>query len=205
MRLAVAAVFAAFAGLAACSGPAEVADDRPIAIVSSGDPSDPREQEQNLDALHELLDRAREADANQVEAMNADEDGVPVGLPVEVLGPPSDPALTEEGALRRRHVDAFVAEGPHALLGVVTFEPARSESGDMLGFRIASIADDGAFVSDGGLQSGDVVRSVNGRSIVMPDAFIEVFDGLETADALTVEVLRDGQPLTFSWPIVDTE
>jgi len=200
-----AAVLALCAALAACSAPAEVSDDRPQVTVSSGDPSDPREQERNLDALHELLDRAREVDASEVEAMNADSDGMPVGLPVEVLGPPADPALTDDGALRRRHVDAFVEQGPHALLGVVTFEPARNASGDMLGFRIVSISDDGAFVTDGGLQSGDVVRSVNGRSIVMPDVFIEVFEGLTDADALTVEVQRGETPITFSWPIVDAE
>jgi type II secretory pathway component PulC len=148
------------------------------------------EQELNRAALEELRERAASAPASEASA------------PAE---PAPASALRDDGSLRRAAVQAFIARGPHALLGSVTLEPQRSEGGAMLGFRIDAIEDGGAFVMDGGLRVGDVVSRVNGHDITAPDEFMAAWDAIPEADRLVVEARRNGEALTLEWPIRDEE
>lgn len=162
--------------------------------------SNDREAELNQQALLELRERgaAERAAAAQADAARA----VPE-LPTQVLRPiTGPPALTPAGDLRRDAVVAFHALGPHALLGAVELIPAQRD-GSTIGFTLGQIQPGGAFISEAGLQTGDIVRRVNGRSIVLPDDFMEVFDTLPEADELVVDVLRGQEELELRWAIVD--
>lgn len=154
--------------------------------------------ERNRAALRELM-------ARQSERSDADSDTPPPRalpeLPVEVVRPSSH-ALTEDGQLRRGGVLAFVDQGPHAVLGAAVLLPARDESG-VIGFEVSEIHPSGRWIVEAGVQEGDVVRGVNGRSIVMPDEFMAVFESLSESDEIVVDLLRAGQELQLVFPIVD--
>jgi type II secretory pathway component PulC len=53
------------------------------------------------------------------------------------------------------------------------------------------------------VRPGDVVLSVNGRSIERPDAAHEVFQSLRSAPALVVRLVRDGKERTLTFEIAD--
>lgn len=193
-----AAAFLASAGLvgAACSGAARPDD---VQFVLEGPGRSAGERDANLAALDELRQRAlQNADAQPPEA-----EPDPNALEVVVLTPEAPSALTEDGALKRSAVLAFVEQGPHAVLGTVRLVPARTESGSVQGFRVDALLPGSGFVEAGGIRVGDVIASVNGRSIVLPDAFVAVWEELPTADSLSVEIVRDGERSRLEWPIRD--
>lgn len=178
--------------LCACAGTsASLPDDS----VLGGEGRTEHERELNRAALEELRERAVDAPERPTEPND--------GLAVVVLEPERPSALTEAGALKRSAVLEFLELGPHALLGAVTLEPARTQSGSAQGFRIAELHEGSAFLTEAGLQRGDIVSEVNGRSILLPDAFIEVWEGMADAPELRVDVLRDGEELVLEWPIDD--
>lgn len=154
------------------------------------------EAEANLAALRELVERNRQRQTERPEP--------PVeGLDVVVLTPERPPALDEDGALLRSALDAFLERGPHAVLGATTLEPARDDGGSPIGFRIEALHPGSEFITGAGLAIGDVVSTVNGHSILMPDGFIDAWNSLEDATALTLEVVRNGETATLAWDIAD--
>lgn len=178
---------------AACAGPQQAASD-------ASDGASDREADLNQQALIELRERgaAERAEDAAEEAARAVPD-----LPTQVLTPlTGPPALTPAGDLRRDAVVAFHARGPHALLGAVELIPAQRE-GSTIGFTIGAVHPSGTFVTAAGLETGDIVRRVNGRSVVLPDDFMEVFDALPEADELVLDVLRGAAEMELRWAIVD--
>lgn len=165
-------------------------------FVLDADADAAAEAEANLEALRELVERNRQREAERPEPPVAD-------LDVVVLTPDRPPALNDDGALLRSAVDAFVERGPHAVLGATTLEPARDQSGSPIGFRIEALHDGSDFITSAGLAVGDVVSTVNGHSILMPDGFIDAWESLEGAEALTVDVVQGGESRTLTWDIVD--
>jgi len=87
------------------------------------------------------------------------------------------------------------------LQGVVT-EP-RLEEGDFVGFEIVSLYPDDPHFAQLGLQPGDVVTKVNGRSIERPEHAIEVWSSLRVASQLLVEYLHEGEARELRFEIVD--
>lgn len=182
----------ALLALGACSGATNTLPDEPIL---RGEGRSAQERELNRAALEELRQRTAESPP----AQSAPDDA----LEVVVLQPERDSALTDDGALKRSAVLAFVELGPHALLGAVTMVPARTDSGSARGFELVEFLEGGGFLAEGGLRPGDVVTAVNGRSILLPDAFMAVWESLDEAESLSVELLRDGEEMTLEWPIRD--
>lgn len=190
LQLSLVALLAA--GCGSTQSPHDISGFEPEAL---GDDGDDRE---NWEAFEELRERAI--------AERASDDGSEVNegepLPVEVLRPEPVVALTVDGRLRRAAIRAFHDRGPHAFLGSIELIPAR-EGDAALGYAIGAIGDDARFVLDGGLLPGDIVRTVNGEAIVMPDGFIAAWDGLVEADRIEIELIRDGQPMTLAWDVSD--
>lgn len=155
------------------------------------------EAEANLAALRELVTRNRERAATEPDP------DAPADLEVVVMEPSRPATLSEDGALLRSALDAFREGGPHAVLSAATLEPARDGGGSPIGFRIETLHPGSDFITAAGLGVGDVVSTVNGHSILMPDGFIDAWDSLEDADSLTIEVVRGGTPETLTWPIED--
>lgn len=181
------------AALSACAPNFAHTRDEEADTVLGGEGRAPAEREANRAALMEIQSRET---PQRPEAIND-------APPVVVLRPERPSALDDNGALRRTAVDAFLAQGPHAVLGAAALAPARNGAGSVLGFRIESINADGAFLTAAGLQPGDVITKVNGQSIVLPDQFMDAWEAMDDADELRVEVLRDGEEMVLEWPIAE--
>ncbi len=114
----------------------------------------------------------------------------------EPAGPPT---------LKRADLDRVLAAGPGALLQHVPLKPAFSggQRRRFQGFLIARIFDNSPEVLRFGPRPGDRLRSVNGLVVNTPDQLMAVFKQLQNATVVQVSVVRDGQRLDFSWPVVD--
>ncbi|MFT6397147.1 MAG: hypothetical protein ACJAYU_001893 [Bradymonadia bacterium] len=180
--------------LAAASACSPSFENLPEDFILEGEGRTPEDAEANMAALRQLVSENREREPREAPANS---------LEVVVLGPAIEPALTGSGALSRSAVDDFVELGPHAVLGAVLLEPHYS-SGAAVGFEISELYEGSEFIRGAGLDVGDVVTSVNGHSILMPDGFMDAWDSLSDAESLELEVIRDGVEETLTWPIEDT-
>ncbi len=52
-----------------------------------------------------------------------------------------------------------------------------------------------------GLQNGDMLRTINGFDMTSPDAALEAYARLQSADHLSVSILRRGQPVTIDYSV----
>jgi hypothetical protein len=154
---------------------------------------DPREQELNRQALQVLVERSRAEEL----AENASPDPL-AALPVVVALPPS--AITPEGELSQRALMDLLAAGPHAILGLTEWTPARQQD-RAFGLTLGTPNYGQDIVARIGLRTGDVIRQVNGESVLIPDAFMRAWDGLNTADVIEIVYIRDGETRTITLPI----
>lgn len=72
--------------------------------------------------------------------------------------------------------------------------------GRMEGYRLASVKA-GSLGRSLGLRSGDVIRSVNGRTINSPNVMMELYQSLQSASQLELEVERRGQLQAMKYTI----
>ncbi len=150
------------------------------------------EQARNQEALDSLL--------AQAEANAGDEHyDAPVVIPLR-LEPTTAEALNEE-TVRRSALDAFLRSGPYSVFGVVSLVPARAD-GVLLGFQIEDVFQGGEYIIEGGLERGDIVRTVNGTSVLNPDDVMVIWDDLAEATSLDVVYLRGGVEQTLHYDIV---
>lgn len=115
------------------------------------------------------------------------------------------PAPTpDEGAavLTRAVMRRTVEQGIGAFLAGVELTPVLS-GGRFTGFRIDHARDLRRWNAAGmSLREGDVVTRINGQAIERPEQAQAVFVRMATADAVIVDVLRDGAPVTLRTPVV---
>jgi type II secretion system protein C len=71
---------------------------------------------------------------------------------------------------------------------------------ELNGFRLTRIRPDSVFEKSG-LLDGDVVKEVNGVSLVDPGQAIKLLNGLRGESEIEVRVERDGSPLTLSMKV----
>lgn len=71
------------------------------------------------------------------------------------------------------------------------------------GWLVKSIYPDDPCYKELDLRPGDVVQTVNGKSIERPEQAFDVAESLRTASALTVEYLRAGKPQRLSVQIAN--
>jgi general secretion pathway protein C len=72
--------------------------------------------------------------------------------------------------------------------------------GQQVGFKVINIQQ-GSVFEDLGIQQGDVIQSVNGRSIRNPKQALTAYRELRSAKKFRVDVLRDGQPTTLQYAV----
>ncbi len=87
-----------------------------------------------------------------------------------------------------------LAARPQAIALAVDFAPVVAQ-GRMLGWRVARLAADGP-LADLGLREADVIHAVDGAPAAEPAAFAAAIRSLPDARAFTLELSRDGLPLT---------
>ena len=110
-----------------------------------------------------------------------------------------DPTLPP-GAILRQDLRNVLSAGPAAVLAMVETEPAR-EGKRFIGFKIVSFVRGEPKAVD--LRPGDILVAVNGMKIIQPDDYFRVFQELAVASELRFDILREGQPKTLSYPIVE--
>jgi general secretion pathway protein C len=74
------------------------------------------------------------------------------------------------------------------------------KDGKPLGFKFYSVRANSAYAKIG-LQTGDVLQSINGFEITSPDKALEVYTKLKSATSLSMNILRNDQPMTLNYTI----
>ena len=88
-----------------------------------------------------------------------------------------------------------LADRPQALALAADFAP-RVEDGLVRGWTVARL-DETSDLAGLGLQEADVIHAVNGSPATEPAAFVAALKALPASHAFTLELLRDGRPLTL--------
>jgi kynurenine formamidase len=128
-------------------------------------------------------------------------------LPAAPAGP-SEAELTDgirstgphRYTIRRALKDRLIAE-PAAVSRSARLVPSVID-GRAAGFKLYAIRP-GSVFNLLGLENGDTLSAVNGRSITSPEHALEAYAALRGARGLTLSVIRRGKPLTLEWLIVD--
>lgn len=74
------------------------------------------------------------------------------------------------------------------------------EDGKYHGFRMVGIRPDSLYKAIG-MESGDLVKRVNGRDIDTPNKAIELFEQLRSSPTISLDVERRGQKITMTYQI----
>ena len=107
-----------------------------------------------------------------------------------------------EGAIDRVLLDRALAAGPGWLLSEVPLQPTFLAKHKFNGFKIVSLFRNDPKVLRFGVLPGDIVRAVNGQKIVTPGDLLLVFARVKSADALDIDVQRDGVDRAVHIPIL---
>jgi len=107
----------------------------------------------------------------------------------------------QAGAISRDALRAELGRGIGRFLQNVKTEAVLSH-GHFVGWRLLALFPKRPDVRVQALKQGDVLIRVNGQSIERPEDFKAVWDTLETAKELVLEIERDGQPSTLRYNIV---
>jgi hypothetical protein len=141
-----------------------------------------------------------EAEARRVESPP------PVAPAAPVAAPPSSGGTCAEfvrpGVLRRAAVARVVDRGLGQWLSQVEVKALR-RSRKFTGWQVIQLYPNDPCYRAVDVQRGDVVTRVNGASLEKPDQANQVFQGLRTAPALEIDLLRQGVARRVSLTIVD--
>ncbi|MFT5356357.1 MAG: general secretion pathway protein C [Polyangiales bacterium] len=100
--------------------------------------------------------------------------------------------------IQRSLVDS-VLENQQALLSAARIIP-HEENGRTVGVKMYGIRRN-SLLGRLGVQNGDMLRTINGYDMSSPDSALEAYTRLRTADHLTLNVVRRGQPTTLDYNI----
>lgn len=97
---------------------------------------------------------------------------------------------SEKHTLAREEADKLLSD-PNAVISQARFSP--SLNGDKVdGFRVSSIKGDSIFARMG-MKNGDVLTAINGEQIDNPEKLLSVYSGLKSAQAVNLNVRRQGK------------
>jgi general secretion pathway protein C len=74
------------------------------------------------------------------------------------------------------------------------------KDGKYEGFRLVGIRPDSLYRYIG-IESGDVIKRINGQEIDTPNKALELFEKLKTSSAINLDVERRGKPVTLNYSI----
>ena len=116
--------------------------------------------------------------------------------------PGSEPTAVRVGTIARSALRAELARGIGRFLQNVKTEAVLSH-GHFVGWRVLALFPKRPEVHVQGIKAGDVLLRVNGVSVERPEDFKSVWDTLDNAKELVLEIERDGQPSALHYDIVD--
>ena len=132
-------------------------------------------------------------------------------LPVETVAATPPVGTMPVGSMKEKRSSGTIPRA--ALLTVLDAAPGRFLAhvdtephfvqGRFHGWTLASFFPGDRRFEEVDLAAGDVVLSVNGRSIERPDQLMQVWEGLRRERALIVVMERDGVPRQLRYEIVD--
>ncbi|WP_170164178.1 type II secretion system protein GspC [Gallaecimonas pentaromativorans] len=100
------------------------------------------------------------------------------------------PAAEVKATLRQ------VRDNPQSIGDLVRFSPAR-EGDNITGYRVAPGRDPAMF-KQLGLESGDLVKSINGYDLSDPAQALDILGQLQGLDSLSLDIERGGQPMSLN-------
>jgi type II secretory pathway component PulC len=100
----------------------------------------------------------------------------------------------------RRSVSGAVLEDPFRFINGIRIVPSLRD-GRPNGFKIYAVRPDSVFARLG-LQNGDLILGVNGRSFHTPDAALETFNSFRSAHRLMCEIERHGRKMILAIEIL---
>jgi hypothetical protein len=127
----------------------------------------------------------------------------PSSLPPPAVAPFRASTLPP-GTISRSLIDTVLDAGIPTFLSHVDEQPALTADHRFVGWQILSFYPGDPQFAGAELQMGDVVTAVNGQSLERPEGLQAVWNALRTSDTLTVDLVRDGQPLHLHYLIADT-
>jgi general secretion pathway protein C len=125
---------------------------------------------------------------------------------------PDDPdaALAADVAKGVKKIDDTHYEIDRSLVDKIINDPnviARSarivpsiKDGKADGFKMYAIRPNSVYASIG-MQNGDTIHSINGYEITSPDKGLEIYQKVKSANSLSVQLTRRGQPVTLEYTI----
>jgi hypothetical protein len=123
-------------------------------------------------------------------------------VPARPLNQRATPREVHAGSISRSVLQAELASGVGRFLQQVHTEAVVSQ-GHFVGWRLLALFAQRSDVHISALRAGDVVLRVNGQSIERPETFKAIWDSLEQASALVLDIEREGQPAKLRFSIVD--
>jgi general secretion pathway protein C len=100
--------------------------------------------------------------------------------------------------LRRNQIDSAVQDVAQ-LMNQVNIRPHFNQ-GQPDGMMFSRIRPNSIFMRMG-LRNGDIITGVNGRAISTVDDALGFYEGLKSADNVTVDIKRGGRPRTIEYTI----
>jgi hypothetical protein len=115
--------------------------------------------------------------------------------------PPEPKEQIDAGVIPRVALQAELQRGIGAFLRQVRTKPAM-QRGRFVGWRVIELFKKRPDVHVQGVQPGDTVLKVNGRSLERPEQFKSVWDALAAAKELVIEIERDGRRCELRYVIM---
>ena len=107
-------------------------------------------------------------------------------------------STTNNAELLGQYRNALLSD-PNSVMGLINVRPYQKE-GQLMGYRLRP-GKDRSLLRRFGLRSGDIVTSVNGVPMNNPVKALEVLRDLSSASQISVDVLRNGSPQSFTFQI----
>jgi hypothetical protein len=123
---------------------------------------------------------------------------------LESLGvePPELAREVDAGVIPRAALHAELSRGIGQFLRQVRTQPALAR-GRFIGWRLLQLFEGRTDVHVLVLRPGDTVLRVNGHSVERPEEFKAIWDSLESAAELVLDIQRGGRASTLRYSIVD--
>jgi hypothetical protein len=115
---------------------------------------------------------------------------------------PAPRAIARRGTIDRAALDEVLDRGPGVFLGGFELAPHFRDQ-RFAGWSIVRFLDSGTYFGNVDLQPGDVVMTVNGRTVARPRNLQELWLDLRLAEAIVVQAERDGQPFELRFDVID--
>jgi S1-C subfamily serine protease len=138
---------------------------------------------------------------------NAGAGAAPGAAPGNEVAPQSKDVLADEEMRVVRTVEqaelrVFLERGPAYALQQVPVQPTFRD-GRFAGYQVESFfKDEPEIAARAGIQVGDVIVSVNKKSIAKPENFYIIWQDLKTAERFSIQIMRGDVEQTLEWVVV---